>query len=178
MRPFKQALDEADLNQTQFRQIVKDLTGYDLRPNTVSQWSQEKEITGAGHAVAIALCKLLARQTPEQEQPLPETPETLPTPKQERLVSWLVATGGIMDEGGEITHAIGSARARPGLINNKSGRNLDDATLYAWEQGFIGTPQDSHGFALVDRPTTDDLIYAIREDMAGRQITRESDCPF
>lgn len=58
----------------------------------------------------------------------------------QRLWSFIKAQGGIKDEGGEITQALGSARGRPGLINNTSGLSADELALRAYEAGYFGTP--------------------------------------
>lgn len=56
----------------------------------------------------------------------------------QRLWAFIKAQGGIRDEGGEITQALGSARSRPGLINNASGLDADELALRAWEAGYFG----------------------------------------
>lgn len=56
----------------------------------------------------------------------------------QRLWAFIKAQGGIKDEGGEISQALGSARARPGLINNASGIDPDELALRAWEAGYFG----------------------------------------
>lgn len=60
------------------------------------------------------------------------------TRQPQRLWSFIKAQGGIKDEGGEITQALGSARSRPGLINNTSGIDADTLALRAWEAGYFG----------------------------------------
>lgn len=67
--------------------------------------------------------------------------------------------GGVRDPGGDVSAIIGGARGRPGLINNTSGRNLDDATLRAWEHGYF--PEHS------ERPEINHLLDAIAEDHTG-----------
>lgn len=52
-----------------------------------------------------------------------------------------------------------------GLINNKNGRNLDDMALAAWEAGYF--PQNS------ERPTVNDLLDAIGEELGGRKRYNE-----
>lgn len=56
----------------------------------------------------------------------------------QRLWAFIKAAGGIKDEGGEVTQALGSARSRPGLINNTSGLSADELALKAWEAGYFG----------------------------------------
>lgn len=56
----------------------------------------------------------------------------------QRLWVFIKAQGGIKDEGGEVTQALGSARSRPGLINNATGVSADELALRAWEAGYFG----------------------------------------
>jgi hypothetical protein len=60
------------------------------------------------------------------------------TRQPQRLWSFIKAQGGIKDEGGEITQALGSARLRPGLINNATGVDAGELALRAWEAGYFG----------------------------------------
>jgi predicted ABC-type ATPase/DNA-binding NarL/FixJ family response regulator len=55
-----------------------------------------------------------------------------------RFASWVQQQGGVMDENGDVKAILGDARARPGLINNATGRSIDDMALKAWEEGFFG----------------------------------------
>lgn len=64
--------------------------------------------------------------------------------------------GGVRDDGGDIKALIGGYRGRPGLINNKAGDNLDNATLRAWQAGYL--PEFS------DRPMINDLLDKIDRD--------------
>jgi uncharacterized protein (DUF2384 family) len=75
--------------------------------------------------------------------------------EQRRLNSFLVREGGLRDESGELSHITGGAKGRPALINNASGLSLDEATLRAWQEGYLGG---------VERPTTADLLDAIAQD--------------
>lgn len=68
-----------------------------------------------------------------------------------RLWKFIKDQGGIRDEGGEIGQALGSARARPGLINNASGLSADELALRAWEQGYFGA-KPRKGEYFQDRP--------------------------
>lgn len=88
--------------------------------------------------------------------------------KIERLSWFLRRRGGIR----ETLTMRGELRARditnqrlPGLICNR-GMSLDDATLAAWEAGFLYGP---------DRPPPDELLYALELDLAGKRIVREID---
>lgn len=69
------------------------------------------------------------------------------TRQPQRLWSFIKAQGGIKDEGGEIRQALGSGRARPGLINNVSGRSVDDLAMAAWEAGYFGAVPRKGGVA-------------------------------
>ena len=68
--------------------------------------------------------------------------------------------GGLRDPGGDVSAIIGGPKGRPGLINNKSGQNLDDATLRAWQEGYF----PEHGD---ERPEINHLLDAIAEDHNG-----------
>jgi hypothetical protein len=65
------------------------------------------------------------------------------------------AAGGIVDEAGEVKQIAGGAR---GLVNNKSGRTLDDMARKAWEEGFF--PGDN-------RPSQKEFLNALDEDVRG-----------
>lgn len=67
--------------------------------------------------------------------------------------------GGIQDVGGDVAASIGGPRGRPGLINNATGRSLDNATQHAWDGGYF--PEHDQ------RPEINDLLNAIRDDHAG-----------
>jgi hypothetical protein len=83
----------------------------------------------------------------------------------QRLIPWIVAGGGIKDEGGDVLQIIGKHKARPFLIS-KNGQRLDDLALRAWENGFLQTSE---------RPTINDILDAIREDFAGKPVVRSGD---
>lgn len=55
-----------------------------------------------------------------------------------RLSAWVRKRGGVKDVGGDIAAAIGGAKTRPGVINNATGKDLDDLAVAAWEDGFFG----------------------------------------
>lgn len=72
------------------------------------------------------------------------------------LTSFLVRNGGVKNDGGEVSHIIGSkGKTRPGLISGK-GMSLDDAALKAWEEGYF--PE------LGERPTINEFLDALRGD--------------
>lgn len=76
-----------------------------------------------------------------------------------RLSDFLRREGGLQDQSGEISHILGGKNQRPGLINRR-GKTLDDAALRAWEEGYF----PEHG---ENRPTINDLLDAIRDDVSG-----------
>ena len=71
------------------------------------------------------------------------------------LTQFLKQNGGLKDFGGELK-AMDADKQVIGLINNKNGRNLDDMVLAAWE-----------------RPTVNDLLDAIGEELGGRKRYNE-----
>lgn len=80
------------------------------------------------------------------------------------LTQFLKQNGGLKDFGGELK-AMDADKQVIGLINNKNGRNLDDMVLAAWEAGYF--PQSS------ERPTVNDLLDAIGEELGGRKRYNE-----
>lgn len=84
-----------------------------------------------------------------------------PTVQNPGTIHETTTPGGIKDVGGDISAAIGGTRGRPGLINNKTGRHLDDATLRAWESGYF--PEHDQ------RPEINHLLDAIRDDHTGNR---------
>lgn len=80
------------------------------------------------------------------------------------LTQFLKQNGGLKDTGGELK-AMDAGKQIIGLINNKNGRNLDDMALSAWEAGYF--PQSS------ERPTVNDLLDAIGEELGGRKRYNE-----
>lgn len=76
-----------------------------------------------------------------------------------RLVAFLRKMGGVRDDGGDIAHMLGGSKYRPGLIST-TGLPLDEAALRAWESGYF--PELGE-----ERPTTNDLLNAIDEDLRG-----------
>lgn len=84
------------------------------------------------------------------------------------LATFLVQAGGVRDEnvlslGGDIRAIMGTTRARPGLVNNQSGLDPDEAAMRAWQKGYLRNRRDGE-----ERPTPDDLFEAIRAELAGR----------
>ena len=83
-------------------------------------------------------------------------------PAYEGLAQWLIDHGGIKDQGGEITHVMGDVRARPGLVNNRGGMDLDWARQLAHEAGFFGDAMDIQG---ADGSTVSHLVEALQSDL-------------
>jgi len=83
----------------------------------------------------------------------------------ESLIGALVREGGVRDEGGELTNILGGAgdtQLLKRLRRVNTGMALDDATLWAWQRGYIGKPDG-------DRPHIQELLDAIGEEGAGRK---------
>jgi hypothetical protein len=83
----------------------------------------------------------------------------------ESLVAFLIKAGGVKDWEGEVRSIIGQANQRPGLLS-RTGKFLDDATLHAWEAGFLEAKE---------RPEINDLLSAIADDIMGRRVVRVKD---
>ena len=79
--------------------------------------------------------------------------------KGDSLLAFIVKRGGLKDVGGDLK-AMDAGKLRIGLINNKSGNSLDDIALAAWENGYFPNTQE--------RPTINDLLEAISEELFGR----------
>lgn len=96
------------------------------------------------------------------------------------LVPFLIAAGGLRDQGGEVSALVGgSSRARPGLINNRSGLTLDRAAMLALEAGYFPehevdrAPQAAHWHGgcgtAVETMSVRDLLDAIDWELRGRR---------
>jgi hypothetical protein len=96
--------------------------------------------------------------------------DRLDGPAPRDLISYLRASGGIADSGGELSHmGIGNANRaglehtgldnRFGPLVHPNGRNLDDAALNAWEAGYF--PE------LSDRPSVNEFLDAVRGSHEG-----------
>lgn len=127
---------------------------------TLAEWKEEitaQEAKEAPNATASDMERLMS------EPAIPETVEpatpyaTLPK-QPERLAAWIKRNGGLNDATGDVRHIMGGPKARPGLIDAK-GMNLDDATLKAWEDGYL----PEHG----ERPPTQALLDALDDDLRG-----------
>lgn len=78
------------------------------------------------------------------------------------LSDWVMASGRIQDQGGEISAILDRAR----YMISGSGRTLDDIALNAWEAGFLPG---------MERPDINRFIDALRDDVSGARVYRESD---
>lgn len=90
--------------------------------------------------------------------------ERVYNPGKMSLLTYLKYKGGLKDVGGDLK-AMDAGKQFIGLINNKSGRSLDDAAFDAWESGYF--PQ------FPERPTVNDLLNAISTSLMGKRIYRE-----
>lgn len=82
----------------------------------------------------------------------------------ESLASWVVSRGGLRDDGGDVRHAIGGTRARPGLTRSGGGKGVDDLIIAAVEEGFF---PELRGQTNLDGRI---LIDALAEEVNGRQV--------
>ena len=76
------------------------------------------------------------------------------------LLSFLRKNGGLKDDGGDLK-AMDAGKLYAGLVNNKTGRSIDDMALEAWEAGYF--PEFN------ERPAVDDLIEAVRDELSGNK---------
>lgn len=97
-----------------------------------------------------------AQQIGRWEGPAPQKPQS--------LLAWVRGQGGIKDRNymsGDLKAVMGRANAMPGLLNNQSGKGLDDIVAAAYEQGFDVDPNDANS-----------LMRLIEEEMAGNPSYR------
>lgn len=80
-------------------------------------------------------------------QPVPRKPLT--------LLDWVRNNGGIRDEGGDVTAALGNGIK--GLIRPKAGMNIDDMALKAWEEGYFHEKGAT-------RPTVNEFLDKLIQD--------------
>ena len=80
-----------------------------------------------------------------------------------RLASWLRARGGLKEDGGELA-AMDARKVLPGLVSSK-GLSLDEAAEAAGNAGYLQATYNHLGE--FDRPTPNDLLDALREDLGG-----------
>jgi hypothetical protein len=97
-------------------------------------------------------------------------------PREKSLVQWLVESGGLREQGGELLNLTGTTRARPGLINNQprrqtpdgtrwiGGMSMDEAAQAARAAGYFPDRAAGEG---VDTLTGRDLLDAIDAELRG-----------
>jgi hypothetical protein len=88
----------------------------------------------------------------------------VPPERPQGLVEFIRRLGGIRDDGSDVRHIMGGANQRPGLINNRTGRNLDDVAEAAQQAGFFH-----------ERPTISELLDKIDDDLRGLPVVRLAD---
>ena len=94
-------------------------------------------------------------------QPLPKRPT--------RLNEFLRRNGGVRDPGGEISAVVGGAKGRPGLINNRSGKQIDDAMIAAHEAGYFPEHADHRDMY------HSDFLDAIERDHKKEPVYAQND---
>lgn len=89
------------------------------------------------------------------------------------LVSALHAAGGLRDSGGELAN-MDAAKARPGLVNNLAGMSLDDALVWAYQEGFItqAPTNQQEGSYDADAPGINTLLDLLAQDLGGNPVYR------
>lgn len=89
------------------------------------------------------------------------------------LVSALHAAGGLRDSGGELAN-MDAAKARPGLVNNLAGMSLDDALVWAYQEGFItqAPTNQQEGAYDADAPDINTLLDMLAQDLGGNPVYR------
>lgn len=155
----------------QMRSVANDMRPSDVLPIPSNQVGSLEE------AAAIEAGRFGPAKAPNEREELTrrtvrswsgtEVPKVGPVD----LVGWLRTQGGLMDQGGELSHmgltnaarrmefAGQEARFGP-LVNNTEGMNLDDAAMRAWETGYF----PDHA----ERPTTSEFLDALRDTHEGR----------
>lgn len=89
--------------------------------------------------------------------------------KGKSLIQWIREQGGIKDVGGEL-RAMDAHRLRPGLVNNKSGLDIDDLRLRAAvDEGFFAEEPDLNAFREAIRREL------AKEERLVRAVDREDD---
>lgn len=129
-----------------------------------------------GDEALEALPRALKPATPEDVEALladaQEVKRAGKVKKALRLSAWVRKRGGVKDDGGDIAAAIGGAKARPGVINNATGRNMDDLAMAAWEDGYFGPKP---GKASAD-PETGELFQLAgpKSKLADKEILKHA----
>lgn len=100
----------------------------------------------------------------------------LPTDREvygDTLASALHAAGGLRDSGGELAN-MDAAKARPGLVSNLAGMSLDDALVWAYQEGFIteAPTNQREGEFDGDAPDINTLLDLLAQDLGGNPVYR------
>lgn len=100
----------------------------------------------------------------------------LPTDREvygDSLASALHAAGGLRDSGGELSN-MDAAKQRPGLVNNLAGMTLDDALVWAYQEGFItqAPTNQQEGAFDADAPDINTLLDMLAQDLGGNPVYR------
>ena len=78
------------------------------------------------------------------------------------LTDYLVDVGGLREDAGELAGMGINPRARPGLLNNRGGMQLDDAAQAAWEAGYFPD--------LPERPSIREFLDVLSNDFNKRSL--------
>lgn len=152
---------------------------------------EREALLGAAERWAAAVAKLKPEQSRELEdiieqartQADPESMRNLiemmemaktEVPEPVSLLRFLRRIGGLkemdQDYAGELR---GRDLNTVNLMNNRTGRNLDDAALLAQEAGYIGGYLDTS-----ERATIDDLLEAIDRELSGEKVYSVNDADW
>lgn len=138
--------------------------GRDLEPAEARGVPQAGAVGAGGGGVAAEGAAAPAIAYRIKERPAwRETAYVEVPPEPQRLAQFLKQAGGLVDDGGELRQ-IGAHR-RPGLVN-RNGLNLDDATLRAWEAGYLPG---------ADRPEIGALLEHLERDLRGDPVYSAQD---
>lgn len=90
----------------------------------------------------------------------------------ESMVAALHAAGGLREDGGELAN-LDAAKARPGLVNNLAGMSLDDALVWAYQEGFITeAPTQFREEFDGDAPDINTFLGLLAQDLGGSPVYR------
>lgn len=159
----ERSLTEKDLKKARAKDVA---TSRDMMAAERDLVQAEREAKNAAERAA----KFKPTDELAGDDPLAETLKDLRRGVKDKpldLTAWAVKSGGLKEGGGELAHMGITSKARPGLLNNKSGMNLDDAALKAWEDGYF----PMHG----DRPDINEFLDALRDDFNGTTKTLTED---
>jgi hypothetical protein len=88
-------------------------------------------------------------------------------PKVPSFITWLVTNGGVKDNRGDLRYIMDNPRARPGLLNDKSGRPLDRVAEMIQEQfEHLFPRKDTPGGGA---PDSSEILEWIGDALRGRE---------